>query len=94
MVDDIHAVVREYLIREVVRGVKPEELTPETRLISGGLVDSLSTLNLVQFLEERYSIQFEAHEVSVDNLDTTADIARLVAEKRSGAAGSGRSRTS
>ncbi len=92
VVDDIQAAVREYLIREVVRGVKPEELTPETRLISGGLVDSLSTLNLVQFLEERYSIQFEAHEVSVDNLDTTADIARLVAEKS--AAGGGPARTS
>ena len=83
--DDVEAAVRDYLIREVVRGVKPEELTAETRLVTGGLVDSLSTLNLVQFLEERYSIQFEAHEVSVDNLDTMADIARLVAEKRKGA---------
>ena len=80
--DDVEAVVRDYLIREVVRGVKPEELTAGTRLVTGGLVDSLSTLNLVQFLEETYSIQFEAHEVSVDNLDTMADIARLVAEKR------------
>jgi acyl carrier protein len=57
-------------------------LTPETPLISGGILDSIATLGLVAFLEERYGIEFEAHEVSRERLDTLAAIERLVLDKR------------
>ncbi|MBL0172273.1 MAG: AMP-binding protein [Gemmatimonadaceae bacterium] len=45
-------------------------LAPDTPLISGGILDSISTLGLVAFLEERYGIELEAHEVGRDRLDT------------------------
>ncbi|MGH9443528.1 MAG: acyl carrier protein [Thermoanaerobaculia bacterium] len=73
--------VKLYLLEHVLSGVAPDELTPKTPLISGGILDSLSALHLVQHLEESYGIRFEAYEVSVDYLDTMESIASLVASK-------------
>jgi acyl carrier protein len=57
-------------------------LTATTPLISGGILDSLATLDLVSFLEERFGITIEAHEVDRDRLDTLDAIAALVASRR------------
>ena len=38
------------------------------------------------FLEARFGVRFEAHEVSVDYLDTIAEIAATVRAKLAGAA--------
>jgi acyl carrier protein len=60
------------------------ELTYSTPLISGGLIDSILTMQLVVFLEETYHFEFEAHEVDRDNLDTIDVIAAFVARKVNG----------
>ena len=70
--------VKEYILREFLPGENPDALTDSTPLITGGILDSLATLKLVQFLEEQYAIQLEAHEVNVENLDTISLIAHLV----------------
>jgi acyl carrier protein len=45
-------------------------------------MDSIRTLKLVAFLEERFSIALEAHEADADHLDTIAMIAALVRSKQ------------
>ena len=60
----------------------PSELTDETPLITGGILDSISTLKLVVFLEERFGVTVEAHEAGVEHLDSVGQIARLIAEKK------------
>jgi len=77
----IEQVVADYIRQKFMPDRKPDELTDSTPLISGGIVDSLGVLNLVTFLEERFNIHLEAYEVSVANLDTLADIVRLVRSK-------------
>jgi acyl carrier protein len=42
-------------------------------------------VKLVSFLEEEYAVEFEAHEISVDLLNTLDDIARAVESKRNAA---------
>ena len=69
----------------VLPGEDPAELTDTTPLITGGILDSISTLKLVTFLEEHFHVVVEAHEAGVDHLDTIAEITRLVARKRSAA---------
>src|SRR5262245_57950684 len=59
--------LRSFILKEFLPGEKPEELTDSTPLITGGVLDSLATLKLVSFLEERYNIQLEAHEVDVEH---------------------------
>jgi acyl carrier protein len=73
--------VKSYLIREFLPGEDPDSLTNDTPLISGGILDSISTVKLVTFLEETYGIEFQAHEISSDNLETLDDILNSVKTK-------------
>ena len=78
---EIKQVIKEYILKEFLPGENPEALTDSTPLITGGILDSLATLKLVVFLEERFKIQIQAHETMVDYLDTVTDIAQLVSSK-------------
>ena len=79
--ETIQQVVREYILRQFLPGEDPDELTDETPLITGGVLDSISTLKLVVFLEERFGVTVEAHEAGVEHLDSVGQIARLIAAK-------------
>jgi acyl carrier protein len=81
-VDDIKREVKEFILKTYLPGARPEELTDSTPLLTGGILDSLATLQLVQYLEERYQIEFKAHEVNVDYLNTISDIANFVQAKQ------------
>jgi len=79
--DEIIGPVRQYILDTVLRGEDPSALRSDTPLISGGILDSLATLELVSFLEQRFGIQLEAHEVDAERLDTLSAIAALVQGK-------------
>jgi acyl carrier protein len=79
--DAIKGPIKDFIMSEFLPGEDPNELTDSTPLISGGTLDSIATLKLVMFMEERFGVTFEAHEVNRELLDTLADIARLVASK-------------
>ncbi len=78
---DVAQTVKSYILEEFLPGENPDELKPDTPLITGGILDSVATLKLVAFLEEQFKITVEAHEVDVENLNTIADISRLIAAK-------------
>jgi acyl carrier protein len=82
VMDEIRQSVHDYILREFLPGESPGELTDETPLITGGILDSISTLKLVSFLEDHFGVTVEAHEAGVDNLDSVGQIARLIAEKK------------
>ncbi len=75
---DVHG----FILNEFLPGEDPAELTPSTPLITGGILDSITTLKLVVFLEEHFGITVEAHEAGVEHLDSIRQIADLVAEKK------------
>ncbi len=79
--DDIIGPVRQYILETFLKGEDPSALRNDTPLISGGILDSLATLELVSFLEQRFGIQLEAHEVDAERLDTLTTIAALVQAK-------------
>jgi acyl carrier protein len=83
MTNDVQAQVKDYILQTFLPGENPDELTEQTPLISGGVLDSIATLKLVMFLEERFGISLEAHETDREYLDTLADIAALVGRKKS-----------
>jgi len=82
MADDIQKTVKEYILKEFLPGEDPEELTETTPLITGGILDSIATLKLVAFIEERYALTLAAHEADVEYLDTIADITHLILSKK------------
>lgn len=81
--DAVRDHVRGYILKEFLPGVAASELTDDTPLISGGILDSLATVKLVAVLEEHYGIEIHAHEASVTHLNTVNDIAALILEKKS-----------
>ena len=80
--DEIRAVVHGYILKQFLPGEDPSELTDQTPLITGGILDSIRTLKLVVFLEDQFAVTVEAHEAGVENLDSVGQITRLVAAKR------------
>jgi acyl carrier protein len=81
----VERLIRDFILREFLPGESEDELKDQTRLITGGILDSISTLKLVTFLEDHFQIRVEAHEAGVEHLDTIHEIAALVATKRGAA---------
>jgi acyl carrier protein len=79
--DEIKGDVKAYILEEFLPGESSEALTDDTELISHGVLDSLSTLALVSYIEKKYAITLAAHEFDADNLNRLPDIANLVISK-------------
>ena len=79
---EIKAAIRDYILREFLPGESSESLDDATPLITGGVLDSIATVRLIAFLEERFGVQIEPHEMNPDYLDFLPDIAALVATRQ------------
>jgi len=79
--EDIKQTVKAYILKEFLPGENPAELVDSTPLITGGILDSIATLKLVTFVEEKYGLTLQAHEVDVEHLNTISDISRLIQSK-------------
>jgi acyl carrier protein len=78
----IQDIVKAFLLEEFLEGEDPAALAEDTELITSGVLDSLATLKLVTFLEQRFGIQVQAHEADADHLNTLRDIEALVRAAR------------
>jgi len=81
MSQPFESVIRNFILDQFLPGEDPSELSQETPLITGGILDSIGTLKLVTFLEKEFAIELEAHEAGVDHLDTIESIVGLVQSK-------------
>lgn len=81
--DEIKKDVRNYIAQKMFKGNLPSDFTDDTKLISSRLIDSIVVLSMVNYLEEKTKIEFEAHEVSVENLDSVNIIADFLLKKLS-----------
>jgi acyl carrier protein len=74
--------IKAFILSEFLPGEDPAELKADTPLMSNGILDSLATLRLSQFLEDEFGITMEAHELSEENLGTISAIEAIVLAKR------------
>ncbi|MFM1802394.1 MAG: D-alanine--poly(phosphoribitol) ligase subunit 2 [Planctomycetota bacterium] len=74
--------VKQFVLENFLPGEDPENLTSDTPLITGGILDSIGTLKLVVFIENQFGVTLEAHEASADHLDSLDAIESLVASKK------------
>jgi len=73
--------LRQYIVQEFLPGEDPANVGDDLALKSSGVLDSVSTLKLVTYVEDSYGITVEPHEASTD-FETIADIAALVERKK------------
>ena len=78
---EVRNAVRDYILSEFLRGEDPSALTNRTPLITGGILDSISTTKLVVHLEGTFGVTIDPSEITVDNLDTIDAIVALIEEK-------------
>ena len=78
----VEETIIDYISREVVSNPDLLPIQTSTPLIKSGILDSLSLLKLVLFIEGRFGISVSMEEVVPQNFDTVATICTFVTSKR------------
>lgn len=69
----------EYIKKEFVED-PDEEIEENTPLISSGLIDSLSVVSLVAFIDKKFGVKIPDEKGTVDNFETVNKIIEVVNE--------------
>jgi acyl carrier protein len=79
--DSIRQTLRGYIFTNLLPGEDPESLDDSTRLITSGVVTSLSLLELVEFIEETWSLRLEEDDLGVWRMDSVDQMVALIRER-------------
>jgi acyl carrier protein len=74
LADQIAALIREKLLVDVG--------SPEEDLLVTGVLDSLTLIQLLVHLEERFRVRIPLEELEIENIRSIASIVRLVEDRR------------
>ena len=77
---DLKDVILEYVQEEYLEEDDDIEVTYDTKLISGGIVDSFSMVSLKRFLETEYKIQIPDAKATPEAFDSVNNIIELLKE--------------
>jgi acyl carrier protein len=77
--DDVRPKLRAFL----ARFIRDHDLGDEEDIFAAGHVNSLFVMQLVLFVESEFGCTVEDDDLDIDNFNTVAAIAALVARKRS-----------
>ena len=80
MRDEIIVKLNEYITTQILK--RPDKtLNPLEPLISGGLIDSFSLVDLSLFIEQTWGVHLDDTELNAQTFDTLDQLAELI-EKR------------
>ncbi len=74
--------VRQFIVRSFLFGDESTQFADSASLLQSNLIDSTGILELVQFIEETYSVIVADEEMIPENLDSLDNIERYVVAKR------------
>jgi acyl carrier protein len=77
MSDDIIQNLSQYISTEILKQPR-RQLAPDETLISGGLVDSFSLVDLALYVEDTYGVHLDDTELNADSFDSLAQLAALI----------------
>lgn len=77
---DLKDVILEYIQEEYMEEEDDMDVTYDTPLISGGIVDSFSMVSLKRFLETNYNIQIPDAKATPEAFDSVNSIVELMKE--------------
>ena len=80
MADDIKKMLIDYVRKEYLDEDSDQEIDENTKLISGGIVDSFSMVSLKLFLEKKFQIQIPDQKATPEAFDSVDNIIALVRE--------------
>ncbi|MEP7122739.1 MAG: acyl carrier protein [Byssovorax sp.] len=78
---ELRGFVRNFILEECLAGEAPENLLDDTPLKSSGILDSMTTLKLVNAIEKEVGFEIEAHEVTDENFTSVDTIVGFIEER-------------
>ena len=81
--EEFAAAIRKFIVEEIMFEKDESLLQFDDELLDTGVLDSMTILQLVVFLEKEVHISIPNHELVPDNFQTIQSIARLASEKSS-----------
>jgi acyl carrier protein len=64
------ALLKRFIIDELLVGDSRIQVTNDASLLSSGVIDSLSLIRLINFIEEQFHVTIEDEEVVPENFET------------------------
>ena len=80
MAEDVQQTIIAYIKKEYLDEDNDQEITAETKLISGGIVDSFSMVSLKLFLEKKFQIKIPDEKASPEAFDSVNNILAMLKE--------------
>jgi len=79
--EEIISKLSAYITREILRQPK-RSLRPEEALLSSGLVDSFSLVDLGMFIEDTFGVRIDDTELNAETFDTLEQLAKLILSRQ------------
>jgi acyl carrier protein len=79
--NEMEELVKDFINREARTREDLPPVQNDTLLIESGILDSLSILKLVLFMEEKFALKIEPGEVIPENFESVDTICRLLRSK-------------
>jgi len=80
-VNDIKETIRSFILTTQLPGESPANLRDDTPLQTSGILDSLGTMSLITFLEQKFTVELDVYDTTVERFDSIQDIASTITRK-------------
>ncbi len=82
MTDTIIPTLEKFIAAQILK--QPgRSISPDEALISSGLIDSFSLMDLALFVEDTFSVRIEDTELNANTFDNLTQLASLIESRRS-----------
>jgi len=78
---DIESALKKYIVTEIMHELDPSVLDNETALIEEGVIDSMSLIELVHFIEKHFLVTISEDELDIDNFKTVNALSDFIKKK-------------
>ncbi|QDT44597.1 acyl carrier protein [Gimesia alba] len=80
-VQSIQSDVRNFVAENFLFGEDPESLNNDDSFLETGIIDSTGVLELVAFIEDKYSVEVDDDELVPENLDSIDRLINFIESK-------------
>ena len=76
-IEGIVTALKNYITAELLDG-QGSDLELTTPLLELGIIDSISTLRIVQFMESKFDIEVPANELKAENMSSINNMSKMI----------------
>ena len=77
LTNSLETFITQKVLQQPKRAIKPDE-----PLLSSGLIDSFSLMDLALFVEDQFGVRIDDTELNAETFNTLKELANLIAERR------------